>query len=145
MQKVIDVEHAVVFGNMSSEAFNRTPEWRKARYYALKTHGNRCQLCGADPTKSHLHVDHVMPRHLYPERCLDFNNLQVLCEACHSAKGPVQVDDYRGSYTKIDPSKMKDFIRVTRRHLVLEIRHPKTRVERDFLGEDMLCNNKEYV
>lgn len=145
MPKKLDIEHTIIFGNMRGEAFYKTQEWRKARYQALKFYGNRCQLCGASPRNGHqLHVDHIKPRSLYPDRCLDFNNLQVLCETCHMAKGTKYIDDCRNKYTKISPSKLKDIFRITRKHLVLEMRCPKNRAEMKYLSSDARTSNKKY-
>jgi len=145
MSSEITIEHAVVFGNMRGEVFYKTIEWRRARYQAIKIHGNRCQLCGAGPQDGiTLHVDHIKPRSLFPELCLDFNNLQVLCEDCHIAKGIEHFDDCRNDHTQVQPEKMRDFLRIARRHLVLEHRPPKTRQERDFFADGIRAPHKKH-
>ena len=71
----LDYASLLVFGNMHSSVFYKTLQWRAAQHFALTTHGNRCQLCGAGPAKGPLHVDHILPRSMYPDRCLDPTNL----------------------------------------------------------------------
>lgn len=122
----IPYEQALVFGNMRAAVFYKTVEWKRARYLALTTHGNRCQLCGAGPAKGPLHVDHILPRSMNPDRCFDPTNLQVLCEPCHTAKGVVFTDDCRSKITRVQ-RHLRDFFRVERRHLVLEQRPPTQR------------------
>lgn len=130
----IPYEQTLVFGNMAGSVFYRTPQWKRARYMALTTFGNRCQLCGAGPATGPLHVDHIKPRSLYPELCLDPTNLQVLCEDCHTAKGLTFMDDCRAKLTKKPALHMADFLRIERHHLVLDKRPPHP-AELDNLGK----------
>ena len=122
----VPYEQTLVFGNMAGSVFYKTPQWKRARYVALTTYGNRCQLCGAGPATGPLHVDHIKPRSLFPERCLDPTNLQVLCEDCHTAKGVLYLDDMRKSHTKLPARQLADFFRIERKHLVLADRAPKS-------------------
>lgn len=138
----MNYEQTLVFGNMRGEVFYRTPEWKRARYLVLTTYGNRCQLCGSGPASGPLHVDHILPRSIHPERCLDPTNLQVLCEPCHTAKGIVYFDDCRSKMTK-EVRALRDFFRIERRHLLLEHRPPK-RTEIDWLGEGARSTSKKH-
>ncbi len=145
MSSPIHVEHALVFGTMSGEVFYKTKEWRKARYNALIHYGNRCQLCGKAPGNGvELHVDHILPRSQYPERCLDETNLQVLCNDCHIAKGIKYLDDCRGKKTQYKPIHLKEIFQITRRHLVLGIRPPKNRSEGDYIQTGVRANSKNH-
>lgn len=66
--------------------FYSSNEWIALRYEALKQFGNRCMCCGRYAKEVPLHVDHILPRSLYPKRALDINNLQILCVDCNMAK-----------------------------------------------------------
>ncbi len=141
----VPIEHAVVFGNMPRSVFNKTPEWKKARYHALKIYGNKCHLCGAVPQDGvQVHVDHIKPRHLYPELCLDFNNLQVLCSTCHTAKGMWHEDDCRGRHTIIEPVRLKDFFRITRKHTILDARILRGKRDIDYISTGVRAPSKGY-
>ena len=82
----------------SSEPSGRTlgKFWPKLRMDALRKYGNRCQCCGASPkTGATIEVDHIKPRHSFPELELNLDNLQVLCSACHESKGLADCTDWR--------------------------------------------------
>ena len=83
-------------GDVVSDAFLWTYEWRQLRMKVLKKYGPRCQCCGAsasDGTK--ICVDHIKPRRKHPELALDFDNLQVLCDDCNHGKGSWDMTDWR--------------------------------------------------
>lgn len=73
--------------------FYRTREWRDVRYKALVKYGKKCQCCGE--TGGYIHVDHILPRSLYPEKELSLENLQILCEACNMGKSNTDTTDWR--------------------------------------------------
>ena len=73
--------------------FYKTREWRDVRYKALVKFGKKCQACGE--TSGYIHVDHILPRSKHPERELDIENLQVLCEACNIGKSNTDTTDWR--------------------------------------------------
>lgn len=76
--------------------FYRTPEWKRARYKALKKSDGRCECCGAGkPQGAVLNVDHIKPLHRYPELALRQSNLQVLCGSCNQGKGARDETDWR--------------------------------------------------
>ena len=77
------------------EAFNfyESEAWQKLRYRVLAVYGRRCMCCGR--TDGPMHVDHIKPRSKYPELALDFDNLQVLCEACNLGKSNTDETDWR--------------------------------------------------
>lgn len=135
--KTIPYEQVLVFGNMRAEVFYKTTEWRRLRYFALKTLGNRCQVCGASAALSPLQVDHVKPRLLFPELSLDIHNLQILCEDCHVAKTCGDMDDNRNLLDSPAPPQLRDIFRVQRFHLVLELRPPRNFREAKILMRDV--------
>ena len=82
---------AYTFG--MGKLFYRTREWRDVRYKALVKFGKKCQACGE--TGGYIHVDHILPRSKHPDRELDIENLQVLCEACNIGKSNTDTTDWR--------------------------------------------------
>jgi len=70
-----------------ARGFYRSREWQIARYEALKDAAGQCMLCGATAGEGAvLHVDHVLPRSLFPHLALKPENLQVLCALCNFGK-----------------------------------------------------------
>ena len=76
-----------------STKFYRSPEWLELRYKALVRYGRKCMCCGTEDAV--FHVDHIKPRSKYPQLALDFNNLQILCEACNLGKSNKDETDFR--------------------------------------------------
>lgn len=76
-----------------AEEFFTSDRWRKLRYMVLRQYGRNCMCCGA--LGSPPHVDHIKPRSKYPELQWDFDNLQVLCEACNMGKRAWDETDWR--------------------------------------------------
>lgn len=77
--------------------FYHSDEWRMLRVRVLEKYECKCMMCGRSP-KDHkiiIHVDHIKPISKYPELCLDFNNLQLLCEDCNIGKSNKYETDYR--------------------------------------------------
>ena len=58
-----------------------TAEWRKRRAMFLKKYP-RCFICGAPATIA----DHIIPHHGDLTQFYDDNNLQPMCQRCHSRK-----------------------------------------------------------
>jgi hypothetical protein len=82
-------------GKQRRDIHNSTT-WNKLRYLVLKRDGGRCCLCGrgvADGVK--LHVDHIIPASICPERYYDPDNLQTLCEECNLGKSDLDSTDWR--------------------------------------------------
>ncbi|OJW21194.1 MAG: hypothetical protein BGO49_24585 [Planctomycetales bacterium 71-10] len=84
---------------IASKAFLQTPEWKRARYDALRASDGRCQLCGRSkhelPPGEYLNVDHIFPRKTHPHLALDLENLQVTDSDCNIGKGNRHADDWR--------------------------------------------------
>jgi hypothetical protein len=77
--------------------FYHSDEWRILRVRVLEKYECKCMMCGRSP-KDHkivIHVDHIKPISKYPELCLEFNNLQLLCEDCNIGKSNKYETDYR--------------------------------------------------
>lgn len=80
-------EHQITICNLPADKFYISPEWRELRYKVLDTYGNRCMACGRSPrNRVVIHVDHILPRSIYPELALIFENMQILCEDCNQGK-----------------------------------------------------------
>ncbi len=56
--------------------------------------------CGRKPPIVIINVDHIKPRHTFPELELDPDNLQVLCADCNLGKGCKYKDDLRPKENK---------------------------------------------
>ena len=70
-----------------SKKFYTSQRWKNLRLQALAV-SNKCKACGASPKQGAvLHVDHIMPRSIYPELALNLSNLQILCADCNLGKG----------------------------------------------------------
>jgi 5-methylcytosine-specific restriction endonuclease McrA len=56
---------------IASPEFLQTPEWRRARYDALRANDGRCELCGRNkhqlPEGEYLNVDHIHSRKARPD------------------------------------------------------------------------------
>lgn len=89
-------ENRLVIANTHPKVFYNSPEWKALRYEAFSKHGNKCQCCGASPSKGIvLHIDHIKPRSIFPELAFELDNLQVLCEFCNIGKSNKFEDDWR--------------------------------------------------
>jgi 5-methylcytosine-specific restriction endonuclease McrA len=77
--------------------FYHSDEWRMLRVRVLEKYECKCMMCGRSPKvhKIIIHVDHIKPISKYPELCLEFNNLQLLCEDCNIGKSNKYETDYR--------------------------------------------------
>lgn len=90
-------------GDVASDAFLQSFEWRALRMQALKLYGRRCVCCGASPeTGAVMNVDHIKPRKRYPSLALDIKNLQVLCHECNHGKGNWDMTDWRDKPVELE-------------------------------------------
>lgn len=95
-QKYSPSEHEIVICNLPAPKFYQSKEWRNLRYHTLRHHGNKCRACGRAPKDGVIiHVDHILPRSIYPEYALCAENVQPLCEDCNTAKSNKYEDDWR--------------------------------------------------
>lgn len=73
------------------DPFYSSSEWQQLRHKRLKYDRYICNHCGVkclgkkrgQPSP---HVDHVIDRKDRPDLQLDIDNLQTLCDSCHSKK-----------------------------------------------------------
>lgn len=77
-------ESRITLALLSSEIFYSSREWKEYRIYCFSRIKNKCNLCGSTEK---LQLDHILPRHIYPEKAFEFGNMQILCESCNKAKG----------------------------------------------------------
>jgi len=120
----MDAEEWLQF--VKTTEFLNSYQWRSARMLALKTHGARCQCCGA--TKEDgiiINVDHIKPRKTHPELALEQTNLQILCGPCNHGKGNWDATDWR------IPEDKDERIYLARRG--------KPRIKHIFRNGDTLC------
>ena len=97
----IPEEQRTAIGGSPSAVFYKTHEWRKFRYMFISCFGAKCMACGATPKQGAvIEVDHIRPRHLYPEIAFRPDNLQILCEDCHAGKGQGYTDSW-ANYSRI--------------------------------------------
>ena len=81
--------------------FYRSKAWRDLRYKVLKHYEATCMCCGASrESGDQIHVDHILPRSLFPDLALDFNNMQVLCECCNVAKSNTDFTNWKNEGAK---------------------------------------------
>jgi len=81
---------------VSSEEFYGSKVWKETRYIVLQKAEGKCHLCGARASDGvQLHVDHIIPRSKAPNKELDFDNLQVLCEDCNFGKSNIDDTDWK--------------------------------------------------
>lgn len=59
-------------------------EWKHQQY--VKQRGE-CAICKAPNPLKGMHIDHIKPISLYPDRALDLDNLRLLCPPCNSSRG----------------------------------------------------------
>ncbi len=82
--------------NQTKDRFYESWAWTTLRYKVLQKYGAKCMCCGATKEDGAvIQVDHVKPRHKYPELELDFDNQQVLCKPCNRGKGAWDETDFR--------------------------------------------------
>lgn len=94
-----------MFGaNYKKGTFFGSRAWRFMRGKVLSVYGRRCMKCCT--TEGPIQVDHIKPRHLFPELGLEFSNMQVLCKDCNCKKG-FKIIDYR---TASDMDKYREEI-----------------------------------
>ncbi len=88
--------HEIVITNLPASKFYQSKEWRNLRYKVLKKRGNRCFACGRGPRDGVvIHVDHILPRSVHPDRALSFENMQILCEDCNLAKSNTDTTSWK--------------------------------------------------
>ena len=77
-------------------SFYKTRAWLDLRYKVFLHYEATCMCCGASrESGDQMHVDHILPRSLFPELALDFDNMQVLCQGCNMAKSNTDFTNWK--------------------------------------------------
>ena len=79
-------------------SFYSSDEWQEMKRLINNFYDARCMKCGV--IKTMFHVDHILPRSLYPEYELHPDNLQRLCKSCNEAKSNKEMVDYRNQLAR---------------------------------------------
>jgi len=86
----------------TSNDFYKSAAWKELRYIALANSEGCCNLCGARARDGIvLHVDHIIPRSVNPEKELDLENLQVMCDDCNIGKSNYDDINWRKHWESI--------------------------------------------
>ena len=83
-------------------------QWRLLRYEALKRADGKCECCGTTAENSPLHVDHIKPKSVHPDKEYGVDDLQVLCEDCNIGKGNWDETDWRTKRIEDNASQVLD-------------------------------------
>ena len=69
--------------------------WKKLRLSVIKRDSNICKMCGKKDLQGRdLHVDHKLPKSVFPSLQYDKDNLQVCCMSCNFSKSSKVLDIY---------------------------------------------------
>ena len=81
-------------------------KWLRFKRQYWKEHKDEryCHICGS---KKNIQLHHIYPRHLFPEKIFDENNLIPLCRACHLRFG------HLGNFEKYYDPNIKEFAKQT--------------------------------
>jgi 5-methylcytosine-specific restriction enzyme A len=81
------------YGSMTAKQvelrkFLKSAAWLKLRLVKLQMspHCEYCDEAGRGSMVPAIDVDHIKPRHSYPELSLALNNLKSACKRCHTLK-----------------------------------------------------------
>lgn len=86
--KKFDLDYlAWLIANGQEEQFYKTMIWRKTRPLVIERDKYECQLCkyhrNLTVVRKRAYVHHIAEFKLFPDYCLNFNNLVTLCHTCH--------------------------------------------------------------
>lgn len=76
-----------------SVLFYNSDEWKLLKKWVYGTYERECFRCRAMDTE--LHVDHIVPISVNPEKSTNFANLQILCKECNLLKSNRTLEKYR--------------------------------------------------
>jgi len=82
-------------GKVDPNSFYLTDAWMTIRNKAKRLYGSVCMKCRKEGIE--IHVDHILPRSLFPALALDIHNLQILCKKCNLDKSNKESIDYRNN------------------------------------------------
>lgn len=101
-----------LIANEQELIFYSSQIWRDVRERVRQRDHYECQKCNLEKrlttrTKSGiLEVHHIAELSLYPEHCLNLNNLVTLCHSCHNVvHGRFQVEDVTKTFTNFDTTE----------------------------------------
>lgn len=77
------IETKYLIDENQKEVFYRSEDWQSAKFFVYENYEKVCFCCY--DTKQ-LQIDHIKPLSLFPEKCLDIFNLQILCKTCNQLK-----------------------------------------------------------
>ena len=80
-------------GEVNNDSFYLSDSWLDIKRKVHKLYGRGCMKCKKEGIETH--IDHIMPRSLYPSLELDIHNLQILCRKCNMEKSNKNSIDYR--------------------------------------------------
>jgi len=80
-------------GVVNDDSFYLTDSWLDIKRKVHKLYGPGCMKCKKEGIETH--IDHIMPRSIYPNLELDIHNLQILCKKCNMEKSNKNSIDYR--------------------------------------------------
>jgi hypothetical protein len=90
----------------------------RTRFEIFKRDGFRCVYCGAAPTETPLHADHVIP---VAEGGTDVpENLVTACAECNLGKSAVPLDKVRYAKAQLDPRAAKEHAKQIREYLAAQ-------------------------
>lgn len=96
------VSHPDISNKKKYNGFYQSQKWKELRYIALRNSDGRCQCCGAKASDGvQLHVDHILPRSIYPKLELNLDNLQILCSDCNIGKGNWDMTNWKTHFESI--------------------------------------------
>ncbi len=73
------------FRNIRKKISNQTVGWGNARADLIALLGQYCSYCGI-PMRSVLHIEHVLPKSMFPEKMFEWSNFLLACPSCNSTK-----------------------------------------------------------
>jgi len=94
--------HFIFWETSREKTVPRKSTGKRLRFEIFKRDGFRCVYCGATPTQSVLHADHVIPVASGGPTTAD--NLVTACQECNSGKSSISLDDRKLSKPMITQS-----------------------------------------
>lgn len=66
-----------------SQVFYYSEDWYRLKIFIKSIYKEECCFCR---NKNNLQCDHIVPISIDPSKCLDYENIQILCKDCNSEK-----------------------------------------------------------
>ena len=87
------------YAGKKADPFYRGRAWKQIRIHVLQRDCYLCQVCRRRWANT---VHHVLPRKDYPEKALDPDNLEAICQSCHNQEHPEKGRRGREAPTPVD-------------------------------------------